>query len=219
LWSTPGFIFQAIFKEEMEGREVSIDLRSLSEKDWLQDPIAQGQRDMLMKHFSAGVKPLRISPMCHFLWGECRSIKTGERELPDSTPAGEIVGGVHGANRMGGNALSEILVFGNRAGKRPGRGRWNKVGWRVLRIYSVGVWMLSKRNGKTSRRCGSKANPEGDRPDSLGKRGIIREESGMTSALNALEKIGQEDLPGARAKARKNSLRKWKRKMPFSWRK
>ena len=43
----------------------------------------------------------------------------GYTGVPGLYAAGEVVGGIHGANRHGGNALTEILVFGARAGQRP----------------------------------------------------------------------------------------------------
>ena len=47
---------------------------------------------------------------------------TGATSVPGLFAAGEAVGGLHGANRMGGNALSETLVFGARAGSAAAGG-------------------------------------------------------------------------------------------------
>ena len=108
---------QAIFMEEAEGREVFLDLRAVSEEEWPRDNMAHSQRDLLMRNFSCSQKPIRISPMCHHFMGGVVADPKGMTEIPGLFAAGEVVGGVHGANRMGGNALDEVLVFGHRAGE------------------------------------------------------------------------------------------------------
>ncbi len=107
----------AIFKEERAGQQVYLDLRNLSEKDWQYDSFVREQRSLLTNYFHCLEKPLRISPMCHFFMGGGAMDQEGSTDIPGLFAAGEVTGGVHGANRMGGNALGEILVFGYRAGK------------------------------------------------------------------------------------------------------
>jgi fumarate reductase (CoM/CoB) subunit A len=53
----------------------------------------------------------------HFFMGGVRINEKGETNVEGLFAAGEVSGGVHGANRMGGNALVEIIVFGARAGR------------------------------------------------------------------------------------------------------
>jgi fumarate reductase (CoM/CoB) subunit A len=58
------------------------------------------------------------TPGCaHFFMGGVRINERCETSLEGLYAAGEVAGGVHGANRMGGNALTDIIVFGARAGK------------------------------------------------------------------------------------------------------
>ena len=52
----------------------------------------------------------------HTMGGVCIDAE-GMTSLPGLFAAGEVMGGLHGANRMGGNALTETLVFGARAGE------------------------------------------------------------------------------------------------------
>ena len=110
----------AAFLEEMEGRQVFMDFRSLTERNWPKNNMARSQMGMVMKTLGGSERPLRISPMCHHFMGGVVSSPDGATEIPGLFAAGEVVGGVHGANRMGGNALGEILVFGFRAGKGGG---------------------------------------------------------------------------------------------------
>jgi succinate dehydrogenase / fumarate reductase flavoprotein subunit len=65
-------------------------------------------------------EPMEVGPTCHYVMG-------GVEVEPDSTAAmgtveglfaaGEVSGGMHGSNRLGGNSLSDLLVFGKRAGE------------------------------------------------------------------------------------------------------
>jgi succinate dehydrogenase / fumarate reductase flavoprotein subunit len=63
-------------------------------------------------------QPMEVGPTCHYVMG-------GVKVDPDTTAAygveglfaaGEVAGGMHGSNRLGGNSLSDLLVFGRRAG-------------------------------------------------------------------------------------------------------
>jgi succinate dehydrogenase/fumarate reductase flavoprotein subunit len=57
-----------------------------------------------------------VSPVCHFFMGGISINQDGLTNVAGVFAAGEVAGGLHGANRMGGNGLSECLVFGARAG-------------------------------------------------------------------------------------------------------
>jgi succinate dehydrogenase / fumarate reductase flavoprotein subunit len=61
--------------------------------------------------------PMEISPTCHYIMGGARvDGDSEETAVPGLFAAGEAAGGMHGANRLGGNSLSDLLVFGRRAG-------------------------------------------------------------------------------------------------------
>src|ERR1700677_1990449 len=61
--------------------------------------------------------PMEVGPTCHYVMGGIRvDAETGQSSLPGLFAAGEAAGGLHGANRLGGNSLSDLLVFGRRAG-------------------------------------------------------------------------------------------------------
>ncbi len=63
-------------------------------------------------------EPLEVAPGAHFFMGGIVADEWGEVGLPGLLACGEVVGGVHGANRLGGSALPEMSVFGKRAGIR-----------------------------------------------------------------------------------------------------
>ncbi len=61
--------------------------------------------------------PMEVGPTCHYMMGGIKvDAETGQASIPGLFAAGEAAGGMHGANRLGGNSLSDLLVFGRRAG-------------------------------------------------------------------------------------------------------
>jgi succinate dehydrogenase / fumarate reductase flavoprotein subunit len=62
-------------------------------------------------------EPMEIGPTCHYFMGGVRvEADTAASTVPGLYAAGEVAGGMHGSNRLGGNSLSDLLVFGRRAG-------------------------------------------------------------------------------------------------------
>ncbi|ELS56091.1 fumarate reductase/succinate dehydrogenase flavoprotein subunit [Streptomyces viridochromogenes] len=61
---------------------------------------------------------MEVGPTCHYVMGGIAvdSETTAARGVPGLYAAGEVAGGMHGSNRLGGNSLSDLLVFGRRAG-------------------------------------------------------------------------------------------------------
>jgi succinate dehydrogenase / fumarate reductase, flavoprotein subunit len=63
-------------------------------------------------------EPMEVYPTIHYAMGGIRvEPETGASSVPGLFAAGEVAGGLHGANRLGGNSLSDIIVFGKRAGE------------------------------------------------------------------------------------------------------
>ncbi|PYS44436.1 MAG: fumarate reductase/succinate dehydrogenase flavoprotein subunit [Acidobacteria bacterium] len=61
--------------------------------------------------------PMEVGPTCHYMMGGIRvEAETAQTNVPGLFAAGEAAAGLHGANRLGGNSLSDLLVFGRRAG-------------------------------------------------------------------------------------------------------
>src|SRR6185436_8321322 len=61
--------------------------------------------------------PVEVAPIAHYHMGGVVADERMETELPGLLTAGEAVGGANGANRLSGNAITEALVFGRRAGR------------------------------------------------------------------------------------------------------
>lgn len=63
-------------------------------------------------------QPMEVGPTCHYVMGGIEvDPDTTAADVPGLFAAGECSGGMHGSNRLGGNSLSDLLVFGKRAGE------------------------------------------------------------------------------------------------------
>jgi succinate dehydrogenase/fumarate reductase flavoprotein subunit len=91
-------------------------LRAHAGEEWL-----TSERVERLRRRGADERPLRVAPICHFNMGGVVADVDGCTGVPGLYAAGEVVGGVHGANRHGGNALTDITVFGARAGAAAAR--------------------------------------------------------------------------------------------------
>src|SRR5204862_1479833 len=61
---------------------------------------------------------MEVGPTLHYIMGGIRvGADTAAATVPGLYAAGEVAAGMHGANRLGGNSLSDLLVFGKRAGQ------------------------------------------------------------------------------------------------------
>ena len=64
-------------------------------------------------------EPMEVGPTCHYVMGgiEVEADTAAATNVPGLFASGEVAGGMHGSNRLGGNSLSDLLVFGKRAGE------------------------------------------------------------------------------------------------------
>jgi succinate dehydrogenase/fumarate reductase flavoprotein subunit len=112
-----------IFREVQEGRGtdrggVYIDLSGATDPD-IENTLSVGNLHDKIKRMGIDVKRTRfeVGVASHYFMGGIRINETGKTNVPGLFAAGEAVSGIHGANRLGGNALSEILVTGAMAGQ------------------------------------------------------------------------------------------------------
>ena len=76
--------------------------------------------------------PIEVAPIAHYHMGGVVADERMETEVPGLLVAGEAVGGANGANRLSGNAITEALVFGRRAGRSAAE-RVKQVGMQAFR--------------------------------------------------------------------------------------
>ena len=109
---------QAIFREVRSGNGVDgtllLDLTNVPDS---RIPLDERFKSIFRKRISYHTHPVKITPACHHTMGGVVIDPDGRTSLDGLYAAGEVVGGIHGANRMGGNALSEALVFGTVAAR------------------------------------------------------------------------------------------------------
>ncbi len=112
-------VARAIYHEVQAGRGtknggVYLDISHLDPKI-----IEERLPDMLAQFLNVGVDirktPMEIYPSMHHLCGGIKINEWGETNVLGLYAAGEVTGGIHGGNRLGGNAIAECQVFGRRA--------------------------------------------------------------------------------------------------------
>ena len=114
---------QALFVEiEREGQEVFVDMVGVTKETWSADPAAGASYTYFGETCGAWERPLRVAPTAHFGIGGVSIDADGTTTLAGLFAAGEATSGLHGANRMGENSLSETIVFGHRAGRAAALG-------------------------------------------------------------------------------------------------
>jgi fumarate reductase (CoM/CoB) subunit A len=97
----------ALYQASQNG-DVYFDLTRVPEERWDYYPFKFLKRSK----FPFRDRPFLVSPATHFFMGGIEIDENGKTALPGLFAAGEVVWGIHGANRLGGNALTECAVFG-----------------------------------------------------------------------------------------------------------
>lgn len=102
-----------LYEEDQKG-PVYLDCREVSEEAW--EPLRLSLLKKIRRDFQN--KRLAVSPAAHFFMGGVRTDERGQTDIPGLFACGEIAWGLHGANRKGGNALTECAVMGRIAGRQ-----------------------------------------------------------------------------------------------------
>ena len=133
--------------------------------------------------------PMEVGPTMHYIMGGVRvEADTCESTVPGLYAAGEAAGGMHGANRLGGNSLSDLLVFGRRAGMSASESAKKLPGMPKLDMDEV--------DKARNEALGYFDNEGTENPYSIQKDlqesmhslvGIIRNEPELTAALSHIE--------------------------------
>jgi len=118
--TTRDVMSRAIFTEALEGRGtdggVFISYKEVPE-DFLKTKYSKELEFFLTKGIDLTKDNLLVKPSCHFFMGGLKINDKCETNVEGLYACGETAGGVHGANRLAGNALAETLVFGEIAGR------------------------------------------------------------------------------------------------------
>ena len=98
--------------EASQKGDVYLDLTRVPAERWEEYPLNFLKRSK----FPFSERPFLVSPAVHFMMGGVEIDEKARTAVPGLFAAGEVAWGIHGANRLGGNALTECAVFGGRAG-------------------------------------------------------------------------------------------------------
>jgi succinate dehydrogenase flavoprotein subunit len=121
--STRDVVARAIYTEVKEGRGsphggVFLDI-SHREADFIRRKLPS-MYDQFLELAGVDItrEPMEIGPTCHYAMGGVKvDADTGASRVPGLFAVGECSGGMHGANRLGGNSLSDLVVFGKLTGE------------------------------------------------------------------------------------------------------
>ena len=123
--STRDVVARAIATEVLEGRGTNRGGVYLDVTHLPRERIETRLPVMLEQFLAYGVdirrEPMEVAPTAHHIMGGLRITPECRTTIPGLFACGEVSGGVHGANRLGGNALAETQVFGKRAGEFAGK--------------------------------------------------------------------------------------------------
>jgi len=128
--ATRDVVARAIYNEIREGRGtpnggVYLDVTHLPP-----ETVEEKLETMLLQFMDVGVdirvEAMEVAPTAHHFMGGVRITPNCETTVKNLYAAGEAAGGVHGANRLGGNALADTQVFGRRAGETAAKNALSK---------------------------------------------------------------------------------------------
>ena len=119
--ATRDVVARSIYQEIIEGRGtekggVYLDISHLPD-----EVIDEKLETMVLQFEDVNINikesPMEVAPTAHHFMGGVRINEDASTSIPNLFGAGEVTGGVHGANRLGGNALADTQVFGKIAGE------------------------------------------------------------------------------------------------------
>jgi succinate dehydrogenase / fumarate reductase, flavoprotein subunit len=136
-------------------------------------------------------EPMEIGPTTHYVMGGVKvDAESQVSTVPGLFAAGEVAGGMHGANRLGGNSLSDLLVFGRRAGVSAADF--------AQRSGQAPVVPTAEVDAAVDAALAPFGRTSGENPfavqaalqDMMQRRaGIVREDSGLRTALSELQQL------------------------------
>jgi succinate dehydrogenase / fumarate reductase flavoprotein subunit len=201
---TRDHVARCILKEVKEGRG-SPHGGAFLDIAWIRDKIPNSEEHIKKKLPSmyhqfkelAGIditqEPMEVGPTTHYVMGGIRVHgETQMSTVPGLFAAGECAAGLHGANRLGGNSLSDLIVFGKLAGEHAARfAREHGPGQLSdSEVQQARAEALAPLDADRSRDAGGAYQIQSDLQDLMQEKvGIIREESELQQAIAAIGEL------------------------------
>ena len=190
---TRDVVAKAIVREIAEGRGtehggVLLDIASKQSPDYIKQKLPSMYHQFKeLAHVDITKDAMEIGPTTHYVMGGVKvDAETQESTVPGLFAVGEVGGGMHGANRLGGNSLSDLLVFGRRAGLHAAakRGAPPSIPDGEVEATMREALQPFERDGENPFAVQSALQAVMQRHAS-----IIRDKSGLETALTELEKL------------------------------
>jgi succinate dehydrogenase flavoprotein subunit len=190
---TRDVVAKAITKEIAEGRGsphggVLLDIASKQTPDYIKQKLPSMYHQFKeLAQVDITKEPMEIGPTTHYMMGGVKvDAETQESTVSGLFAAGEVGGGMHGANRLGGNSLSDLLVFGRRAGLHA-----TEKGGSAPAIPDAEVEAAMREALAPFGRDGENPFAVQAALQAVMQRnaGIIRDKAGLETALTELEKL------------------------------
>src|SRR2546422_9320494 len=191
---TRDVVSKAITREIAEGRGtphggVFLDIASKQSPDYIKQKLPSMYHQFKeLAQVDITKEPMEIGPTTHYMMGGVKvDAETQEATISGLFAVGEVGGGMHGANRLGGNSLSDLLVFGRRAGLYAAGKRGGAPGIPDAEIEATmraALAPFENANGENPFAVQSALQTGMQR-----NAGIIRDKSGLETALAELENL------------------------------
>ncbi|MBI4596616.1 MAG: FAD-binding protein [Candidatus Tectomicrobia bacterium] len=191
---------RAVFQEILLGNGIEgalfLDLTEMPEEKWLADPLAATAKRTFIEKLGAARQPLRICPLCHHFMGGAVIDENCQAGVAGLYAAGEVAGGLHGANRMGGNALSETLVFGARAGSNAALYAQDvDVKPMEKKLFNEEINILQRmRHGSEKGKIAPESIKKELQKTMWDKAGLVRSKKGLQEALSLIKRLEKDHL-------------------------
>jgi len=140
---------------------------------------------------ATGLSSVPVSPTVHFCMGGIKINENTEAGLDGLYAAGEVCGGIHGANRLGGNAISETLVFGTIAGNNAALNAHKRPVTAPAGDVEVGIDRLRQLTSGTQQGSLDQLWHSLKRV-MWESAGVIREEAGLEKALSEITSLREQ---------------------------
>ncbi len=197
--STRDVVSRSIYREIQEGRGtdrggVYCDL-TYHEPGFVKEQLPSQYDLCLSMGIDLERDMLEIAPTCHYFMSGIRVDDRWETTLPGLFAAGEVVGGIHGANRLSQNSLTDLLVTGSGAGKAASeyaeRADWTPIPEEEIiseyeRVFSLSERVVGVRPLKIKNKL---------REVMWDKGSLIRNGKGLREALELIADMRENDLP------------------------
>jgi succinate dehydrogenase / fumarate reductase flavoprotein subunit len=195
--STRDVVARAIFTEVKEDRGtehggVFLDVSHLPDTTVRQKLPSMYDQFMELAGVDITKQPMEVGPTCHYFMGGVRiDGDTGHSPVAGLLATGECSGGMNGANRLGGNSLSDLLVFGRRAGEGAAEAaaRADRISLQDVGLEEAAQEMLDYLEGQGTE------NPyqiHDDLRDMMQANvGIFRDKPGLEDAVSKLDELDQ----------------------------